>query len=35
MVSKNNFQTVDEYFGTFPKDVQDTLEKIRHLKQKK
>jgi uncharacterized protein YdhG (YjbR/CyaY superfamily) len=27
--TKSNFQTVDEYIGTFPKDVQDTLEKIR------
>ncbi|TDF89170.1 iron chaperone [Paenibacillus piri] len=26
---KIKFQTVDEYFNTFPKDVQDTLEKIR------
>jgi uncharacterized protein YdhG (YjbR/CyaY superfamily) len=27
--TKSKFQTVNEYIGTFPKDVQDTLEKIR------
>jgi uncharacterized protein YdhG (YjbR/CyaY superfamily) len=27
--TKNNFQTVDEYFGSFPKDIQDTLEQIK------
>ena len=29
-MAKTNFQTVDEYISTFPKDVQATLEKIRH-----
>jgi uncharacterized protein YdhG (YjbR/CyaY superfamily) len=29
MSSKNKFQTVDEYIGTFAKDVQGDLEKIR------
>jgi uncharacterized protein YdhG (YjbR/CyaY superfamily) len=29
MASDIKFQTVEEYMGTFPKDVQDTLETIR------
>jgi uncharacterized protein YdhG (YjbR/CyaY superfamily) len=28
-MTKTNFQTIDEYIGTFPKDVQGILEKIR------
>jgi uncharacterized protein YdhG (YjbR/CyaY superfamily) len=29
MTSKIKFQTIDEYIGIFPKDVQESLEKIR------
>ena len=28
-MAKTNFQTIDEYIGTFPKDVQVILEKVR------
>ena len=34
MDSRRHFQTIDEYINTFPKEVQDILEKLRHTIQK-
>jgi uncharacterized protein YdhG (YjbR/CyaY superfamily) len=30
-VAKTDFKTIDEYIGTFPSEVQDTLNRIRQL----
>jgi uncharacterized protein YdhG (YjbR/CyaY superfamily) len=34
MDSRRHFQTIDEYLNTFPKEVQDILEKLRQTIQK-
>ena len=34
MDSRRHFQTIDEYINTFPKEVQDILEKLRQTIQK-
>ena len=34
MESRRHFQTIDEYINTFPKEVQDILEKLRQTIQK-
>lgn len=33
-MAKTDFKTIDEYISTFPKDVQEILEKIRQAIQK-
>lgn len=34
MTNKTQFKTIDEYIGTFPKNVQSILEKVRQIIQK-